>query len=178
MENIQPYQILVPFGIAAIIAALLLIWGDRPGLAASIRQLFSERPPRDMSSERVSDRPASTVQNQPIMPVPNRTNEPTNTGSSGFTSQTVDGTKGAAFALTNAELLSVQMMVQYRDRLLAAGDEPTKSDTILAGFGIKRGGSARYLRASEVYDQLFGEPEPAVKYPALDEHARPIMKVP
>lgn len=43
MENVQPWQLLTALGVVLFIGAMLLIWGDRPGLAAAIRRRFAER---------------------------------------------------------------------------------------------------------------------------------------
>ena len=43
MENVQPYQILTPIGIALILGLICLIWGERPDLSAAIRSLFAGR---------------------------------------------------------------------------------------------------------------------------------------
>ncbi len=69
------------------------------------------------------------------------------------------------FALTlNAdEVAAVQKMILHK----AAAQRPSKSSAIMAGFGVSRGGSGNYIRASEIYDALFGPPEPAVKYRPL-----------
>jgi len=40
MENLQPHQVLVPLTIAIVLGLLVLIWGDRPGLAATVRGWF------------------------------------------------------------------------------------------------------------------------------------------
>lgn len=40
MENLQPHQILVPLAIALVIGIVVLVWGDRPGLAAAVRAWF------------------------------------------------------------------------------------------------------------------------------------------
>lgn len=43
MENIQPGQVLTALGVVLFLCAMLLIWGDRPELAAWIRRLFEAR---------------------------------------------------------------------------------------------------------------------------------------
>ena len=40
MENLQPHQILVPLAFAIFIGIMVLVWGDRPGLAEAVRGLF------------------------------------------------------------------------------------------------------------------------------------------
>jgi len=44
MENITPEQIGVPLVMAIIIAVFVLVWGDRPELAAAVRAWFAPRP--------------------------------------------------------------------------------------------------------------------------------------
>ena len=44
--------------------------------------------------------------------------------------------------------------------------KPTKSSSIEAGFGLKRGGGPAYARASAIYDRLFAAPSAAL-YPTL-----------
>ncbi len=70
------------------------------------------------------------------------------------------GSGSAELALNADELAAVQRMIKHN----AAAKSPSKSNTIAAGFGVSRGGSATYQRASVIYDALFGQPEPAVQY--------------
>lgn len=65
--------------------------------------------------------------------------------------------------LNAAEIAAISRMIEH-NRTAA---KPSKSSTIQAGFGIARGGSAAYQRASHIYDLLFGPPEPAIKYRPL-----------
>lgn len=62
--------------------------------------------------------------------------------------------------LNEAEVAALQRMIRHN----ATAAKPSKSSTIQAGFGVSRGGSAAYTRASLIYDALFGAPAPAVKY--------------
>lgn len=61
MENVQPYQILVPIGMALLLGIVILIWGDRPELAAAIRARFAERVADDMSTPDAGAAPAAAV---------------------------------------------------------------------------------------------------------------------
>lgn len=56
MENVQPHQILVPLAIALMIGVLVLVWGDRPGLAAALRARFAPSADDD-TPEEVFDEP-------------------------------------------------------------------------------------------------------------------------
>lgn len=73
-------------------------------------------------------------------------------------------------ALNADELAAVQKMIYHK--LTVA--RPSKSSTIQAGFGVSRGGSQLYQRASLIYDALFGQPDPAVETPIARRrtHAR------
>lgn len=63
-------------------------------------------------------------------------------------------------ALNAIEVAAVQRMIAHNK----TAAKPSKSSTIHAGFGVSRGGSAAYTRASLIYDTLFGPPNPAVVY--------------
>lgn len=66
-------------------------------------------------------------------------------------------------ALNAAEVIAVARMIDHN----RSAAKPSKSSTIAAGFGVSRGGSAAYVRASAIYDALFGPPTPAVTYREL-----------
>lgn len=104
----------------------------------------------------------------------NGSHEPANPGSSAFSSREPAGTAGSAFTLNPDELRAVQAMIRYRDAEMAAGRKPTKAGAILAGFGVKRGGSERYQVASAIYDALFGEPDPSARYRTIEVNERSI----
>lgn len=63
--------------------------------------------------------------------------------------------------LNGEEIEAVARMIKHN----AMAKKPSKSSTIQAGFGVARGGSAAYVRASLIYDALFGRPEPAIETP-------------
>lgn len=71
------------------------------------------------------------------------------------------GSGSAELALNADELAAVQRMIKHN----AAAKSPSKTSTIAAGFGVSRGASAAYQRASIIYDALFGQPEPAIQFP-------------
>lgn len=66
----------------------------------------------------------------------------------------------AELQLNAGELVGLQRMIEHNK----TAAKPSKSSTIQAGFGVSRGGSESYKRASLIYDTLFGPPAPAVKY--------------
>jgi len=63
-------------------------------------------------------------------------------------------------ALNAAEMAAIQRMIVHNK----TAAKPSKSSTIHAGFGVSRGGSAAYIRASLIYDTLFVPPAPTVRY--------------
>lgn len=66
----------------------------------------------------------------------------------------------AELFLNAAEVVALQRMIEHNK----TAAKPSKSSTIQAGFGVSRGGSTAYQRASLIYDTLFGAPAPAVRY--------------
>jgi len=66
----------------------------------------------------------------------------------------------AELALNAAEVQALQRMIAHNK----TAAKPSKSSTIQAGFGVSRGGSPTYVRASLIYDALFGPVAPAVRY--------------
>lgn len=76
----------------------------------------------------------------------------------------VNGSPNPLDLVLNArEVIAVARMIDH-NRTVA---KPSKSSTITAGFGVSRGGSPVYTRASTIYDALFGAPAPAVTYREL-----------
>lgn len=74
-----------------------------------------------------------------------------------------------ALALNADEIAAVGRMIEH-NRTAA---KPSKSSAIQAGFGVSRGGSQTYQRASAIYDALFGAPTPAVQYRQPDGGTAP-----
>ncbi len=73
----------------------------------------------------------------------------------------MNGSANAAELYLNAaEVIALHRMIEHNK----TAAKPSKSSTIQAGFGISRGGSQAYQRASLIYDALFGTPAPAVRY--------------
>ena len=64
MENLQPHQILVPLAIALVLGILVLVWGDRPGLAAALRARFAPSVD-DTYEDEVEERPVERRQAPP-----------------------------------------------------------------------------------------------------------------
>ncbi len=76
-----------------------------------------------------------------------------------------------ALALTSEECIAVARMILHR----ATAERFTKSSTIQAGFGVSKGASARYKRASDIYDALFAV-DFGPEYRDLDTNARPVIE--
>lgn len=74
-----------------------------------------------------------------------------------------------AFALNPEECAAVARMIEHK----VTAEKPTKASIIWAGFGLKKGASAKYQRASEIYDALFVIPPPEDSYPTLRAQQRP-----
>ncbi len=64
----------------------------------------------------------------------------------------------AELRLNAEEVAAVARMIEHNK----TAAKPSKSSTIQAGFGVSRGGSQLYQRASAIYDALFGAPAPAI----------------
>jgi hypothetical protein len=64
----------------------------------------------------------------------------------------------AELRLNADEVAAVSRMIEHNK----TAAKPSKSSTIQAGFGVSRGGSQLYQRASAIYDAFFGMPAPAV----------------
>ena len=159
MEQVQPWQVLTVGGVVIIIGVLWLVWSDRPELAATIRRLFEHRPPRTMSSVRSYPLRSEQVRIVPISPTNERTNEPEPADEPVLERRTDDRT--GAFVLNLEECAAVAKMIEHK----TTAEKPTKASTVWAGFGVKKGDSAKYRRASEIYDALFVlQPEP--RYPS------------
>ncbi len=73
-----------------------------------------------------------------------------------LTSRTDNRTE--TFALDAAERLAVIKMIYHK----TSDPKATKASAILAGFGVKKGDSAAYRRASAIYDALFVLPAPPI----------------
>lgn len=87
--------------------------------------------------------------------------------------QSIGSVNPLELALNAAEVIAVARMIEH-NRTAA---KPSKSSTIQAGFAVSRGGSPAYIRASLIYDTLFGPPAPAVTYRELTpDHKAQLMK--
>lgn len=73
----------------------------------------------------------------------------------------------SAFGLNPDECAAVARMIEHK----MTAEKPTKASTIWAGFGVKKGASTRYQRASEIFDTLFVLPEPD-NYPLMTTEQR------
>lgn len=117
-----------------------------------------------MSRSEIATGATGVVQNQrETATEPNRT-EPPNPPNAA--AEPGEPYRTGAFALTPQEIAAVGRMIEHKAR----AEKPNKASTIWAGFGIKKGESARYKRASEIYDTLFVlQPD----YPALEATRQP-----
>lgn len=73
-----------------------------------------------------------------------------------------------AFILNLEECAAIARMIEHK----VTAEKPTKASIIWAGFGLKKGASAKYQRASEIYDALFVIPPEPNPYPALSAQQR------
>ena len=123
-----------------------------------------ERERTNMSSKRASGAEKRSVPFWPEFdPEPNRT-EPANPPNPALQSGSIAGT--SSLELNPQEMAAVARMIEHK----ASAEKPNKASTIWAGFGIKKGESARYKRASEIYDALFVlQPD----FPALEANRQP-----
>lgn len=92
--------------------------------------------------------------------------EPENPPNPALERQNLDGT--GAFALNPEECAAVARMIEHK----TTAEKPTKASIVWAGFGLKKGSSAKYQRASEIYDALFVIPPPDDPYPTLRAQQR------
>jgi hypothetical protein len=171
MEHVQPNQLLIPGAIALVIGLLWLIWGDRPELGKAILSRLAGRAVRAqsvkgyrevMSNEDADCEGDYTAEVEPRGSAAiSRTNpvEPDLNGS----------LNPVELALNADEVAAVARMIEHK----ITAKRATKSSAIQAGFGVSRGGSQTYLRASTIYDALFGAPAPAVQYRRSDGSTEP-----
>lgn len=69
--------------------------------------------------------------------------------------------------LNSEEIAGIARMISHNRSAV----KPTKSSTIAAGFGVNRGGTERYRRASQLYDLMFSAPV-EILYPTLAEQRK------
>jgi len=122
-------------------------------------------PARDISSEEAPDHTRSSVRYAAEITGSNPEPEPPNLPNPASESRTDDRT--GAFALDDAERLAVTKMIYHK----ASDPKATKASAVYVGFGVKKGDSAAYRRASAIYDALFVLPEPD-KYPLMTDEQR------
>ena len=104
---------------------------------------------------------APTVRTEPFAPPAGTTplptaNEPTNEPAGSVRSGT------DRYALNGDDLAMVQRMILHNRTAIAV----TKTETVYAGCGKKRGGGAAYVRCAELYD-LFFTPSAEARFPTL-----------
>lgn len=151
-EQVINYVVLIIVVGALVIGLLSMLIGRIVALFDWTRNHMSQAVGRErvnMSSKRARSVTSSEVRDWAEMPTPNRTNQPANLPNPALQSGLPLGT--SAFVLTAQESAAVARMIEHK----ATAEKPTKASIIWAGFGIKKGDSARYKRASEIYDNLF-----------------------
>lgn len=177
MENVtSPYQVLALFVGFLVFCVVAGVWlfsipkdapvADDESTGDLMRRAFSEaihwRP--NMSSVREYAAANDEVRNHPETVSRTERTEPPNPPNPALESGSSLGT--SAFVLNPQEVAAVGRMIEHK----ATAEKPNKASTIWAGFGIKKGDSARYKRASEIYDALFVlQPD----FPALEANRRP-----
>lgn len=163
-------NIVLTFGPASLVAYSIgsrLVSGYRASRAAEIERPARERPA--LPTHRMLRPMARTAPVRAREPEPRRSRDfPLLNGAE---PQSIGSVNPLDLVLNADEVIAVARMIDH-NRTAA---KPSKSSTIQAGFGVSRGGSAAYTRASLIYDTLFGPPAPAVKYRELtpeQEHVR------
>ncbi len=157
MENLRPDQLLIPIAMAIAIGILCLIYDARHALLRAARAVMSrylQPRPAPTNVRYLDDYTAFGSENEPAEPVRQAQNP-----------QNLPRT--SAFLLTAEECAAVARMIEHK----AAAERPTKASVIWAGFGLKKGDSAKYKRASEIYDALFIIP-PSVLFPDPEHGGR------
>jgi hypothetical protein len=135
--------------------------------------LFPRREPTAFLSSR-SMPPEERAPVQIVLPrsdAANRTNEPAELA--GESKQNAPPPE--TFVLNADELPAIARMIEHK----VTAEKPTKVSTIWAGFAVKKGESAKYRRASLIYDALFVIPNepPPPRYPALTEEQQRTREV-
>lgn len=154
MEHVQPYQVLIPIVIAVAIGLYFLIFADRPHLNREIKRRLARQDYVASDTERAIEA-GRKIEYIPYQEWANeRTNELENPDEPALQSRTDEGT--GAFVLNPDECAAVARMIEHK----TTAEKPTKASAIWAGFGVKKGDSAKYKRASVIYDALFvAQPE-------------------
>lgn len=130
---------LVVLGLGSIALGKVVRWWDgRRAVDLSPDEAFMDAEPEPLGSA--------------VFPLPNGVEPDMNGSQNAFD-----------LRLNAAEVAALQRMIIHNK----TAAKPSKSSTIQAGFGVSRGGSAAYQRASLIYDTLFGPPLPAVQYRPL-----------
>lgn len=151
--------------IALIIAASLCVLFGPPLLSAFLHRFW----PRLMSRDVSLPTPARRFDEAQFRAeyTPNeRTNEPAEPVRQA--QNPANPPLSSAFALNPDELVAVARMIEHK----TTAEKPTKASIIWAGFGLKKGDSAKYKRASEIYDALFVVPPSVILYPDPENGGR------
>lgn len=155
---------------ALIFAACGMAWHNRQVIAARWRYYFPVMSSQEAWDDDDEEDETADFQGS------ERTSNPGSVAfaSDGTTRTPAFGSEPAGgFVLSAEEMIAIQKMNHYLLTNAQRGQAPSKSGAILAGFGLKRGGGPRYMRAALIYDTIFGEPEPAIKYPTLAARRKP-----
>jgi hypothetical protein len=156
MATVQPYQILVPLGIAFVLGIMILLWGDRPELAKTIRdRFFGERVV--MSPDEAHARREASLLAQKSAVSPEKTNSET------AETPHLD-------AETENELISFGE-TQALARLIAAG-KLGLTEAVKIGADAKSGEKYQ-KRSREIKEELARISGP--QFLPLDENKRPVL---
>ena len=175
MENQTAYDYMAMFVALAALAVGLIsmavgkvqaIFGGRSTITTTTRRARRALPTHQIMSRQA----ARIVTNADANP--NATVQASFPLLNGVEPQSEPFVNRAELHLNADEIAAVARMVDH-NRTAA---KPSKSSTIGAGFGVSRGGSQAYQRASAIYDALFGPPAPAVQYRELTPDRQQILK--
>lgn len=100
---------------------------------------------------------------------PNEPNEPAEPASQ---TGSADGTRGSRFVFTDEEVHALAAMFRWREAERQRGRIPTKADSIQHGFGVSKGASNRYQRASQLYDIFCAPASGNGQYHPLDSQKK------
>jgi hypothetical protein len=151
-EQIANYVVLIIVVGALVIGLISMLVGKVVSMIDWTRDQMAQAVQREranMSSARRPVRAPEVVQNRPEMPPRTERTEPANQPNPALQSGSPLGT--SSLELNAQEIAAIGRMIEHK----ASAEKPNKASTIWAGFAIKKGDSARYKRASEIYDALF-----------------------
>lgn len=159
----DPANVILAFASVALLLLLLL----------SIAVGWAQDVLSSWKAQHGARRPPPKQDDRPPVSAPNERTNPPNAAPGRRTDDRTDDRTGS-FALNADERGAVARMIDHK----TTAENPTKASAIYAGFGLKKGESAKYKRASLIYDELFilpPPPESPSQYRELDEERRPIL---